>query len=428
MTSPATVERQGVERQGAGLPARRVGSVVVTGVGVAAPNGLGRAAYWAATCDGISAIAPVTRFDSTPYPARLAGEIKDFDLAKHVPGRLIPQTDWLTRFALFATAEAFDDAGVDPDDLPDYTAGVVTAAASGAVELGQRELSALWSQGSQYVSAYLSFAWFYAVNTGQISIRHGLRGPSTVIVTEGAGGLDALAHARRLIRDAGPARLMVVGGMDGSLCPWTWVSMLRSGRMSTRDDPAVAYLPFCDGACGHVPAEGGAIMILEAAESAAARGASCYAEVCGYGTAFDGRPGSDRAPALHRAAERALADAGLTPADVDVVFADAAAVPALDAAEAATLAALFGSDGPPVTAPKTMTGRLQSGAAALDVATAVLSLRDGLIPPTVNVTRPAARYPIDLVTGQARRAELRTALVLARGYLGFNAAMILRRP
>ncbi|MCD9196488.1 ketosynthase chain-length factor [Streptomyces albireticuli] len=398
--------------------------VVITGIGVATPNGLGVDDYWAATRVGKNAIGPVTRFDAAQYPSKLAGEIHDFTAEDHLPSRLIPQTDRMTRLALVAADCAFEDAGVKPGDIPEFDMGVVTASASGGFEFGQNELKKLWGQGSQYVSAYQSFAWFYAVNSGQISIRNGMRGPSGVVVSDQAGGLDAIAQARRQIRKG--SKLIFSGGFDASICPWGWVAQLAGGLMSTDENPERAYLPFDTDANGYVPGEGGALLILEDAEAARGRGATnIYGEIAGYGATFDPKPGSGREPGLRRAIEAALADAGLTAGDIDVVFADAAGTPELDRVEADAISAVFGPGGVPVTAPKTMTGRLYSGAAPVDVVAAVLAMREGLIPPTTNVTL-SPEYDIDLVTGSARTAPVRAALVLARGYGGFNSAVVVR--
>ncbi|MFG2041510.1 ketosynthase chain-length factor [Dactylosporangium sp. NPDC048998] len=398
-------------------------TVVITGIGVVAPNGLGTEAYWRSTLDGRSGIGRITRFDPGSYPARLAGEVPGFEPRRHLPGRLLPPTDHMTRLALVAAEQALADARLDPAGLPEYAAGVVTASASGGFEFGQRELEKLWSKGGDHVSAYQSFAWFYAVNTGQISIRHGLKGPSGVLVTEQAGGLDALAQARRHVRKG--VAVVVTGGVDSALCPWGWVAQLANGRVSAGDDPGTAYRPFHRDAAGYVPGEGGAILIVEDAHAAGARGATPVAVVAGYAATFDPPAGSGRPGTLRRAVEQALADARVAPADVDVVFADAAGVADLDRAEAGALVAVFGAHGVPVTAPKTMTGRLASGGAALDLATAALALRDGIVPPTVNVD--PVGYDLDLVT-TARPARLRTALVLARGFGGFNAAVVLTSP
>ncbi|MFC1411202.1 ketosynthase chain-length factor [Streptacidiphilus sp. N1-12] len=398
-------------------------TAVVSGLGIAAPNGLGVQAFRAATRAGRSGIGRVTRFDPSQYPAKLAGEITGFAAEDHLPKKLLPQTDRMTRLALVATDWALADADIRPESLPEFDMGVITASSAGGFEFGQGELQNLWSKGGQYVSAYQSFAWFYAVNSGQISIRNGMKGPSGVLVSDQAGGLDAVAQARRQIRKG--TGLIVSGAVDASICPWGWVAQCTSDRLSTSDRPSAAYLPFDSAASGHVSGEGGAILIVESLENARARDARIYGEIAGYGATFDPKPGSGRAPGLRKAIEVALADARVRPEEVDVVFADAAAVSTLDRAEAEAITAVFGPRGVPVTAPKTMTGRLYSGAAALDLATAFLAIEDGLIPPTINI-EPAPGYELDLVVGQPRTASVDTVLVLARGHGGFNSAMVVR--
>lgn len=394
--------------------------VVVTGLGVVSPNGLGLRDFWAATRNGRSGIGRIQHFEPDRYPARLAGEISGYVAEDHLPSILLAQTDRMTQLALTATDWAFADAGIKPAELPEYDMGVVTASSAGGFEFGQRELSNLWSKGSRYVSAYQSFAWFYAVNSGQIAIRNGMKGPAGVLVSDQAGGLDAVAHARRQIRKG--TTLVVSGAVDATICPWGWVAQLASGRLSTSEDPARAYVPFDPDACGHVPGEGGAILIMESRTEARRRGARIYGVLAGYGATFDPHPA---AGGLRKAIQVALADAGARPSDVDVVFADAAGVPELDRVEAEAIAEVFGPHGVPVTAPKTMTGRLYSGGAPLDLAAALLAMEEGLIPPTVNV-KPAEEYQLDLVVGRARPAQVCTALVIARGYGGFNAATVLR--
>lgn len=406
-----------------GLLGARSVEAAVTGIGVVAPGGVGTETWWAGMLRGENAIRPLTRFDAAGFPARLAGEVTGFDDEEHVPGRLLPQTDRVTRLALAAAGEALGDAGLDPAQLPDYAVGVVTANAAGGFEFGQHELQALWSRGSRHVGAYQSFAWFYAANSGQISIRHGLRGPSGVVVSEQAGGLDAVAQARRHLRKG--VRAVVTGGVDATLCPWGWTAHLAAGGLSMREDPDRAYLPFDADASGHVVGEGGALLVLEDGDAARARGAVIHGTVAGCAATFDPAPGSGE-PRLLAAAELALADAGITADEVDVVFADAAGERAADRAEARALAALFGPYGVPVAAPKSMTGRLLSGGSAVDLAAALLSLRDQVIPPAVGTARTADDCPVDLVTGSPRPARLRIALVLARGRGGFNAATVVR--
>ncbi|GAA2150527.1 ketosynthase chain-length factor [Kitasatospora kazusensis] len=399
---------------------------VITGIGVTAPTGIGVEAHWAAVLAGKSGIDRITRFDPTPYPVTLAGEVSGFSADDAVPSRLVPQTDHWTHLALAASEAALADARVDPAALPEYEMAVVTASSSGGTEFGQHEMAALYQHEPEWVGAYQSIAWFYAATTGQLSIRHKMRGPCGVLCGEQAGGLDAIGQARRLTRRG--ARLVVTGGTDASLCPYGVTAQISTGRLSTGTDPARAYLPFDRAAAGHLPGEGGAILVLESAASAAERGVTQpYGSVLGYAAGFDPAPGSGRPPALRRTIGQALADAGLTAGDIDVVFADGSGTPAEDLAEARAISAVFGPYGVPVTAPKVLTGRLYGGGAPLDVATALLALRDGVVPHTAGVESLAPGCDIDLVREAPRSAPLRRALVLARGHGGFNAALVLAR-
>ncbi len=398
---------------------------VITGMGVLAPTGLGHEAYWSATLRGELGIAPLSRFTPNPYPVRVAGQLPGFEPADRVPSRLLPQTDVWTQQGLTATDLALTDAALEPAALPEYELSVVTASSAGGVEFGQREIQQLWSQGPKFVGAYQSIAWFYAATTGQVSIRYGMRGCCDVVVSEGAGALDSLHYARRSLAD--DARVVVCGGTDSALSPYGVVCQLASGRLSTADDPAGAYLPFDIRGTGHVPGEGGAMFIVEDLEEARARGAPrIYGRISGYAATFDPAPGSGRPPTLGRALHMALHDAGVAPADVDVVFADGAGIPELDRQEAAELNNTFGPGAVPVTVPKTAVGRLHSGGAALDIAAALLTIRDGIIPPSINIRRPDPDLRLDLVRDRPRPSTVRTALVLARGYGGFNSALVLQ--
>jgi act minimal PKS chain-length factor (CLF/KS beta) len=399
---------------------------VITGIGVVAPTGIGRDAHWQAVLAGKSGIGRISRFDPSPYPVRLAGQVPGFVAAEHLSGRLIPQMDLWTHMSIAAADAALADAGVEPASLPEYDMAVVTASSSGGTEFGQTEMVNLHRKGPHWVGAYQSIAWFYAATTGQISIRHGMRGPCGVICNEQAGGLDSLGHARRLLRTG--TRLVVAGGLDASLCPFGLTAQLANGLLSTVDDPQHAYRPFDAGACGYLPGEGGAILLVEDAAAVRARGGRAYGTIAGYAAGFDPPPGSSRPRALRRVIEDALADAGLAPDDVDVVFADAAGVPADDLAEARAIAEVFGPYAVAVTAPKTLTGRLYAGGGALDVATALLSMRHGVIPHTPGPVRAAPGYAIDLVLSEPRERPVSHAVVLARGYGGFAAALVLGGP
>ncbi|MFB7678181.1 ketosynthase chain-length factor [Kitasatospora purpeofusca] len=393
-----------------------------------APNGLGTKEFWAAVLEGRSGLGPVTHFAADGFPVRTVGEVFADDTLPGVDPRLAVQTDRWSQFALLATEEALADAGVRPQEFSPYDLAVITASSSGGNAFGQREIAALWSKGPRHVGPYQSIAWFYAATTGQLSIRHGMKGPCGVSVAEQAGGLDAIAQARRALLH-GDAALVLTGGTEAPLSPYALACQTASGRLSRSADPERAYLPFDAAAHGHVPGEGGAILVLEDEEGARARGVEApYGEIAGHGATFDpapGTPGASSSGALSRAVRLALADAGVRPEEVDVVFADAAGTPELDRAEADSLSEVFGPFGVPVTAPKARYGRLYAGGAPLDVVTALLSLQEQVIPPTGPGTVADAGYGVDLVA-EPRAARLRTALVIARGHGGFNSALVVR--
>ncbi|MFF9766400.1 ketosynthase chain-length factor [Streptomyces sp. NPDC014636] len=400
----------------------------VTGIGVVAPNGTSTDTFWKATQEGLSVLDRVTREGCEHLPLKVAGEVRAFDPAATIEERFLVQTDRFTHYAMAAADFALDDARLGQASIPDapYSIGVVTAAGSGGGEFGQRELQQLWGKGSRFVGPYQSIAWFYAASTGQVSIRRGFKGPCSVVASDEAGGLDALAHAARAVRRG--TDVIVAGSTEAPLAPYSMVCQLGYRELSHEDDPARAYRPFTDGACGFVPAEGGAMLVVEAADAARERGAAIRAVVAGHGATFTGASRwTDSRAGLAQAIRQALREADCAPEEIDVVFADALGVPEADRAEALALADALGEHGTrvPVTAPKTGIGRGYCAAPVLDTAAAVLAMEHGLIPPTPNVFDVC--HELDLVTGRARVAELRTALVLSRGLMGSNSALVLRR-
>ncbi len=333
--------------------------------------------------------------------------------------------------ALVAAQEALDDAKFDPTEHDPYSMSVITASSSGGNEFGQREIQALWEKGPVFVGAYQSIAWFYAATTGQISIKHGMKGPSGVVLAEGAGGLEALAHSRRTIRRGVETALS--GGVEAPIGPYALTCQLGTGFLSTEADPLAAYRPFDAHANGYVPGEGGAILLVESLQSAQERKApQIYGEILGYGATNDahhwGRPAPDATQSA-RAMSVALANAGISPGEVDAVVADAFGVPEIDALEVQAIKTVLGEHAArvPVLAPKSGVGRMYAGGASLDTAAALLCMRDGTLPPIVNLDEPAEGFELDFVRGSERPGELSTILVNARGFGGFNSALVLRR-
>ncbi|HKS49978.1 MAG TPA: beta-ketoacyl synthase N-terminal-like domain-containing protein [Amycolatopsis sp.] len=405
-------------------------AIVVTGVGVVAPSGVGADAYWKSTLDGELHVRPIEAFDASGYDTTIAGQVPDFRSEDYLDDRLAVQTDRWTWMALAATEFALADAGYDVTARDRYHTGVAFGSGSGGVEFGQREIQALWAQGRRAVSAYQSIAWFYAANTGQVSIKHGTKGPSSVVVTDGAGGLDSVGYARRVIRRGTPA--VLAGGTEAPLCPYSLACQSANGRMTTSPDPRHGYKPFDVDANGYAPGEGGAVMVLEDAGEAKRRGVNrVYAEIAGYAATHDAyhhhRPSGD-CTQLTRCMRKAIADAGLSPEDIDLVLADGAGTSDLDALEVSAIKETFGSRAGkvPVTAPQGFIGRLCAGGSALNLVVGMLAMRDGVVPAVGNLAEPVPGYGLDFVR-QPRRMPVNVVLVNARGYGGFNSSIVLRK-
>jgi minimal PKS chain-length factor (CLF/KS beta) len=342
-------------------------------------------------------VGPIEGFDPSRTGVSLAGQVRDFDPDRFVVPQLKVQTDRWTWMSLAAarwpprTPATCRRGGVRDLGLPGRRLG--------GNEFSQHEIQGLWAKGPRSVGAYQSIAWFYAASTGQVSIRDGYKGPSGVVVSEGAGGLDSIGWARRVARRGTPA--VLVGGTEAGVTPYALLCQVTSGRLSTAPRPEDAYKPFDRRANGHAIGEGGAILLLEEADAARARGAEkIWGEVVGYAATHDAHHHEDPAPdatQYTRAIRLALADAGVTPDEVGLVVADGAGVPELDALEAQAITAVFGERGVPVTAPSSWTGRLMAGGSALNVATAPAGDARRAAAPTGNVEEPVEEYGLDLV-------------------------------
>lgn len=404
-------------------PAKRA---VITGLGVITPAGIGVEEHWGATIDGEQMVRPIESFDPKVAALALAGQVSGFEPADHADQRLLVQTDRWTWFAFAAAQMALDDAGYDPSQHDPYATSVILGSGSGGNEFGQREIQALWSRGPRRVGAYQSIAWFYAASTGQLSILHGTKGPSGVLVADAAGGLDSLGWARRSVRRGTAA--VVAGGTEAPLSPYALACHASSGRISTETAPSAAYKPFDRDANGYVPGEGGAVLIVEHADLAAQRGdVDIYGEIAGYAATHDAdfhRRTPPDARWLTTAIEGALADASIEAGDVDLVIADGSGSPDLDGIEAEALCRVFGPEGVPVTAPQGSIGRLCAGGSALAAANALLAIRHGMAPAVGNLDEPDPRYRLDLVRAPTP-FSIRTVLVVARGHGGFNTALVL---
>ena len=404
---------------------------VITGLGVVTPAGTGVPAFWQGMLSGKSFITPLTKFDPERFTSKVAGSVTDFDPVALLDPRLIVQTDRWTQFDLACTRQAIDDAGVQIRDEDPTKVGAVFAAGTGGNEYGQQQLHICGSQGPKHVSVYLSIAWFYAASIGQVSIHHRIRGYGRNICAEAAGGPLALGHAAKIISQ-GTSDVVIAGGCDAPLTPYTFASHQASGLLSSECGPN-AYRPFDLTRSGTIVGEGGAGFCVESRAHALQRDAHIYAEIAGWGQAFDGvltrGPASD-GKAYARAISQALQRAQLNPTDIDWIICDGLGTREGDIAEARALQTVFGDalPGIPASAPKSMIGRLFNGGSTVDIACALLSLQQQVILPTVGVQQLDPACPLDYVPDMPRSKRLRNVLVGARGFGGFNSAIVLSQP
>lgn len=407
----------------------QVRRVVVTGVGVVAPNGIGREAFWQASVQGLTSIKPLSRFPSTDLQIQVAGELADFQATAYLPRKFVQRTDRVTHFTSMAVDEALGDAQLDLTREDPARVGAVIANTLGGVEFVIAQIEALYTRGPRAMSAYTAIAWLQVANVGQISLRHNVQGYCKTPVNDLAGGLEAMAMATQAIR-RGAADMLITGGSEALLHPCL-LHLLGQGDLCASGDDPHAYRPFDRRASGLLLAEGAGICILEEYEHARQRQAPIYGEILGSGATNDARgwqaPTSDGAH-YAQAMRLALQEAYLQPADIDYVSADGRAHPVADQAEVAALREIFGArlSTLPVSVPRTASGHSYAAAGALDTILTLLALRAQQVPPTLNCEQLDPRSCLHLVREQAQPLHGSTALIGARGISGTNLALVVR--
>jgi len=407
-------------------PASSPGSsrrVVVTGLGVVAPNGIGHEAFWRASMEGRRVVAPLSRFDASGYACAVAGQIEDFRAEDFVARNVVKQTDRSTHMALASCRLATEDAGLDlAREVPERV-GMYFANIFGGMDFAENEL---WTQsfvGPERVSAYQSIAWFFAATQGQWSISTGIKGFGKSIVADRAGGHQALLLGALAIRQ-GYADVVYAGGFEAPLVPYVYRIHESTGLLSPdRGAPEAAYRPFDAGRSGLVLAEGSAVLVLEEAGRAVRRGARIHGEVAGGAMTFDG-PDAD-SEALESCLRSALANAGLDPRQIGCVLPEGLAVAAADHREAAAISRVLGP-GAAVSLPKARTGHALAAAGALDAVWALLMLSHGTFLAPVNCECPDAGADLSLARPGTEGAGPEAILCAGRGYGGVNAALALR--
>ncbi|MFJ1809509.1 MULTISPECIES: beta-ketoacyl-ACP synthase II [unclassified Streptomyces] len=405
--------------------------VVITGIGALTPVGNDRESSWEAMVAGRSGIAPITAFDTTGMSTRIAGEVKSFQTSDHFDTKRTRRISRFTAFAVVAAREAVADAKLSIDeDNRDRVAVVVNAGVAGfdTIEAATRQLVADREPSSYFVPYSLA-----NMPSCEVAIDLGVHGPVNANVLACASGLYALMDARRLIL-SGEADVVVCGGTDAGITPVFMNGLSTMGALSRRnDDPVAASRPFDVDREGFVLAEGAVVMVLESAEHARRRGATPYATVSGAALTCDAfhvsapSPSGEYATAAIRTAVRR---AEVAPDDIDYVCAHGTSTKANDRTETKALRAALGAavDRIAVSSPKSTVGHLVGGAGALGAMVCALAIRDGVVPPTINLNSPDPECDLDHVPNVARRLPVRTAMANAFGFGGQNCVVVFTAP
>jgi 3-oxoacyl-[acyl-carrier-protein] synthase II len=408
--------------------------VVVTGIGLVTPLGVGREPTWRALLAGTSSGRRITRFDASDFAVQIACEVSDFDPSVAMDYREARRFDRLVQFALVATHEAVAQSGLAVTPHNADRIGVLIGAGIGGLETIAAGFETLLSRGPRRVNPLTGAMMLPNMPAGQVSITYGVRGPNFAISSACATGANAIGEAFEIIR-RGDADVMFAGATEAGITPFALAAFHRVGAMSTRnDDPEHASRPFDRTRDGFVFGEGCGMLVLESLAHALDRGATPLVELAGYGATADAfhvsAPLEDGAGAA-RAMQLAIAKAGLTPDDVDHVNAHGTGTPLNDLAETRAIKTVFGERAYriPVSATKSMHGHLMGAAGAAEAGIAALTVARGIIPPTINLSAPDPECDLDYVPWHARAAQapIRAALSNSFGFGGHNAVLVFRR-
>jgi 3-oxoacyl-[acyl-carrier-protein] synthase II len=404
--------------------------VVITGLGLVIPNGIGIAEPWRHLLAGESAIGPITQFDTTEYQVKVAGEVRGFEAEKFIDKRKIRELDRYAQLSLAATKMAFEDSALELTDEERETTGAIIGVGLGGLHTIESCHEVLRTKGPKRLTPYFIPSVIANMAAGQASIVHGLKGPNFCTTSACSSSAHALGEAAGWIR-RGLADVMIAGGAESAVSPLGVGGFSAMMALSKRND-ATASRPWDKGRDGFVCAEGAVTLVLESLTRAKKRGARIYAELTGYGASSDAHHITQPAPegeGAQRAMRLALKDAKVAPSDVDYINAHGTSTPQGDLQEATAIRHVFGAHatgGLSISSTKSSMGHLLGGAGAVEAAICALAIKEGVLPPTLHLTDPDPGVEgLDLVPLKAREKKVRHALSNSFGFGGTNAALLL---
>jgi 3-oxoacyl-[acyl-carrier-protein] synthase II len=405
--------------------------VVITGLGLTTPLGVGLDNVWTSILAGESGVGPITRFDASMHDTKIAAEVKDFKAEEYIAPKELKRLDLFVQYALAATKIAVEGAGLDMASEDAERVGVIVGTGLGGLPTLEKYHSILLERGPSRISPFFIPMLIANEAPGNIAIQYGMKGPNLSIVTACATGAHSIGDACRVIQ-YNDADVMIAGGTEANLTPLTVGGFNALKALSTRNDaPEKASRPFDKERDGFVIAEGAGIVVLEELEHARKRGARIYAEVVGYGYNGDAyhitAPSPDGDGSI-RCMKLALKDAGITPEDVDYINAHGTSTDLNDSSETRAIKQVFGERAYkiPVSSTKSMTGHLLGAAGAVEAIFSVLAIRDQVCPPTINYEHQDPECDLDYVPNSARKHPIKVVISNSFGFGGTNAVLAFR--
>ena len=406
--------------------------VVITGLGLITPLGIGVEETWTALCEGKSGIGEITRFDASGFDTKIAGEVKDFHPEDFLPKKEAKRIQSFIAYAVAASRMALEDSGLKIDKTNENRIGVLTGCGLGGLQMLEQTAAILKKKGPKRVSPFFIPMMIGNMAPGMISIYLGAMGPNASIATACAAGTHAIGDAFKIIKRGG-ADAMVTGGVESVITPTCIAGFNAMRALSVRNhEPEKASRPFDRDRDGFVVGEGCGILILETLEAALKRGARIYAEVCGYGMSGDGFHMAAPAPDGEGAARcmaAAIDDAGISYNAINYINAHGTSTQLNDVYETKAIKSVFKEKAlsVAVSSTKSMTGHLLGGAGGIETVFTALTVFEGIIPPTINLDNPDQDCDLDYVPNTARKTDVNTAMTNSFGFGGTNAALILSK-
>ncbi len=406
--------------------------VVITGLGLVTPVGIGVDESWEAICAGKSGIGEITKFDTSAFQTKIAAEVKGFKATDFLPVKDAKRSQLFIAYAVAATRMAIEDSKLKIDSSNDTRIGVITGCGLGGLSNLEKNTLVVYNKGPRRVSPFFIPMLIGNMAPGMISIIFGPKGPNSSVATACAAGTHAVGDAFQIVK-RGAADAMITGGVESVITPTCIAGFGAMKALSTRnDDPQKASRPFDKDRDGFVVGEGAGILIIEELDHALERGAEIYAEIIGYGMSGDGYHMTSPPPdgeGAARCMQAALDDAGISYKDMDYINAHGTSTPLNDLYETRALKTVFKDRAKkiPVSSTKSMTGHLLGGAGGLETVFTALTIKNGIIPPTINLENPGEECNLDYVPNKARKADINVAMSNSFGFGGTNAVIVLKK-